>query len=715
MQIICTITGIIYTNANNGYSVLSAKNKENNEIFTLVIKYGMIDPKIGFNLIVEGEWMKNSKYGEQFTASSYQELVPTTEEGIIAYLSCGIFKGIGEKNAQKIVNVFGADTINIIDNNPERLYEVKGLGDKKVQALIAGWSDHKYIKDIVCFFSPFGLTTNMIMKIYKKYGNDAIDIVSENPYCIAKDIDGIGFRRADDIAMKLGVDKDSPNRISSCVNYVLTEANDEGHTFLYLGTLISKANDYLEINSELIGDIIQEMLEEEELKTVGGKEIFSKYMFEAEKSVASKLVALYNFKPYVSSMFPISIEEIEKAIGIEYNDKQKQAITTSINSNIMVLTGGPGTGKTTALLGIIQALISQNLSIAAAAPTGRAAKRMTEVTKIPATTIHRLLEYNPQMGYMKNEQNPLYQDVVIIDEVSMVNIPLMYNLLKAVKPSTKLILVGDENQLPSIGAGNILHDIIASEKIPVITLKEIFRQAEGSRIITNSHNIINNIPIVINNQEENTDFFFIKQENPDDVERVIDNLVTNRLPKKYGVPPTEIQVLSPRRKDVKCCANNLNKVLQASINKSYKSITYGDNIFKEGDKVMQIKNNYDKEVFNGDVGFIQEIDEENKIIVVRYDDNFVVSYENTEFDEIILAYASTIHKSQGSEYPIVIIPIMNSFSIMLKRNLIYTGITRAKNICIIIGERKALARAINDDSYDKRNTMLQDWLENMID
>lgn len=713
IEIECTIKSVIFLNNENGYAVLNAKEKDG-KMFTLVFNSGMIDPKIGFNIIAHGDWIMSPRFGRQFVSNQYEEVMPTSIEGIVAYLSCGIFKGIGEKMARRITDAFGTDTIKVIDETPERLNEVKGIGKSKIESILTEWNEHKNIQEIVTFFTEYGLTINMIMKIYKQYGNESIELVKQNPYRLASDIDGIGFRRADGIAMKLGISKEHPSRIRSCIVYVLTEESENGHTFLYFPTLIEKCNEYLTISNNLIEDMITEMLDDDDLKTVYGNEIFLPHIYYAEKNVASKLARLHEHSYLARPNMPLTIEDIEKEINIKYNDRQKETIETAIMNNVMVLTGGPGTGKTTVLLGIIKLMQSLNRTIACAAPTGRAAKRMSELTKLPAKTIHRLLEYNPAMGYQRNEENPLHYDVIIVDEVSMVNIILMDKLLKAVQPTAKVILVGDENQLPCIGAGNVLHDIIASEKIPVVILKEIFRQAEGSRIITNAHNIINNKPIIVDNTEPNTDFFFLNESNPDKVEDIINDLVTIRLPKKFNVKPIDIQVLSPRRKDVKCCADELNKILQRTINDNTLQLQHGSTIFKLGDKVMQIKNNYEKEVFNGDVGFIVDIDPDNKLVVVDYDDGFKVTYENVDLDEIILAYASTIHKSQGSEYPIVVIPMLMQFSIMLKRNLIYTGITRAKQKCIIVGDKKALSKAISDDSVEKRNTMLTDWLEEMI-
>lgn len=705
---------IIYTNPQNGYTVCLVRSMKPAHSFTLVVKSGMIDPKIGMHISADGDFVVNSKFGEQFVAESYEEVMPSTESGMVEYLSCGIFKGIGEKMAKRIVSKFGEKTFDVIDEDYRKLTEVKGISAEKAQAIYETYQDNKSVKEVVSFFRKYGLTMFMIMKIYKQYGKDAIEIVSENPYRLINDIEGIGFVRADDIAIKLGFDRTDPRRVQACIKYVLNEQCENGHTFLYKEELIKQCRTYLGINIENIDSEVKFLVSENELKIEdGGEIVFDTAVYNAERNVVEKMMALKSFTPYVSSYVP-SIEDIESAIGIKYNEQQRDAITKVINNNIMILTGGPGTGKTTTLLGMIHLLKALNMTIAAAAPTGRAAKRMSEVMGMEAKTIHRLLEYRPNDGYGRNENNPLFQDVIIIDEVSMVNIFLMNSLMKAIKSSSKVIFVGDENQLPCIGPGNILHDAINSGKIPVVTLTEIFRQAEGSRIVTNAHNIINEKPLLINNSLPDNDFFFINNEDYDDVQNTINDLVVRRLPLKYGVNPLDIQVLSPRRKDCKCSANELNKILQGSLNKNENGLTYGDITFKVGDKVMQIKNNYDKEVFNGDVGFVKMIDLEDRILYVDFD-GVGVSYDYTELDEVILAYASTIHKSQGSEYPIVVIPLLPCFSIMLKRNLIYTGITRAKNICVIIGSKQSLYQAIRDNSYVKRNTMMKEWLSEFVD
>ncbi len=710
IRINCTIDNVIYKNDESGYAVIAATDNDLNTEFTAVFRNGILNPKRGITIEIDGEWKDTDKYGLQFVVERYAEAEPRGKAGVIAYLSCGIFKGIGEKFARKIVDALGENALSIIENEPERVTQIKGVGKKKAEALINGVKEHKEIQRIVEFFSVHGISITMIMKMYRVYGGEVINKVKENPYRLCYEVDGIGFKKADAMALKFGVDKYNPERIGACLDFVLTESGEDGHTFLYKNQLLDASWEMLdhEVEKTYISGIIDDHVTEGSLKTFTGEEVFSQNLYYAEKQIARKLKTLNSSSSY-GALFNVSIEDLERQLGVKYNDRQREAITASLTKNVIVLTGGPGTGKTTALLGMITAMRLIGLSIACAAPTAMAAKRMSEVTGRPAKTIHRLLEYRPGEGFTRDESNPLMEDVVIIDEISMVNVLLMSSLLKAVRPSAKLILVGDENQLPAIGPGNILHDVIESGTIHVTTLTEIFRQAEGSYIIRNAHNMINNKPLVFDNSKKDNDFFFIEQRDPLMVEETIGKLVTDRLPKAYGIKPTDIQVISPRRRNVSCCANELSRILQEKLNKNTLEIQYGNTTFRLGDKVMQIKNNYDKEIFNGDMGYIVDLDPDEKIMVVDYYGNKVV-YEIADMDEVILAYASTVHKSQGSEYPIVVIPLLRSFSIMLKRNLIYTAITRAKNICIIVGDKRALQQAVADTSYSKRNTMLKEWL-----
>jgi exodeoxyribonuclease V alpha subunit len=525
------------------------------------------------------------------------------------------------------------------------------------------------------------------------------------------DIEYIGFNKADEIAKKMGFKIDDHRRIYAGVKFVLNASTENGHTFLYENELITKSCEILQVNSKIVKETLFLLIDDGELVNINGK-IFLLSLYMAENSVAHKLMSINYFNHNTAYHSPKTIEDVEIENGFKYNNLQKEAISLAINSNLMILTGGPGTGKTTALKGIIQMFKSMNLSIGAAAPTGKASKRMSEVTGLNAKTIHRLLEYNPYLGYGYNEENPLPYDVIIIDEMSMVNVLLMSVFLKAVPPSTKLILVGDVDQLPSIGAGNILSDCIESGLIPTIRLTEIFRQDEDSEIILNAHAINNGKQIIVNNKKPNNNFFVIKKYDNDSIADEIISLVTNRLPKKFNVNPTDIQILSPMRRFTSVGVDELNNKLQSLLNNSINSITVGKTIFKLGDKVMQTKNNYEKEVFNGDVGFITDINIDEKTITVDYDDNIVI-YDKTDMDELVLAYVTTIHKSQGSEYPIVIIPITKSHYNMLQRNLIYTGITRSKEICILVGQPEMINYAIGNTKYSVRNTYLKELLMNI--
>ena len=525
---------------------------------------------------------------------------------------------------------------------------------------------------------------------------------------MVEDIDGIGFKKADDIALNMGFDKCDEKRIYAGIKYVLTLATEDGHTFLYYDTLLDETRKILGVNDSITINVLTDLINDGEIIKIDEK-IFLTQFYRAEKNVAEKILAINDFKPYKTENLPKTIEDIEKENGVKFNELQRKAINLSLESNIMILTGGPGTGKTTTLSGIIQILKSLGMHIGAAAPTGKAAKRMTEVTGLNAKTIHRLLIYNPYSGYNYNDDNPLPYDVVIIDEISMVNILLMNSLLKAITPGTKLILVGDADQLPAIGPGNVLADCIESKIIPTVCLTEIFRQAEDSEIILNAHAINNGKPIKVSNKKPNNNFFFITKGDMDSISDEIMSLVTTRLPNKYGVQPTDIQVLTPMRKYTPVGSDELNRKLQEAINPSEGGITFGKTTFKVGDKVMQLKNNYLKEVFNGDTGYITNIDTEERTIKVEYDDQ-TVEYDSSEFDELTLAYATTIHKSQGSEYSIVIIPVTEAHYRMLQRNLIYTAVTRSKDVCILIGSPEMLKYAVNNTQYSVRNTYLKDLL-----
>ena len=701
-----TIESIRYHNKDNGYTVIEAKNEKTLKTFTAV-GTNMLDPAIGMKISAAGDWTKND-YGKQFKFTDYTEEDFNSNQGLINYLGGGFFKGIGPAIAKKIVDYFGDETVNVIENEPERLSEVKRVSNKIIDSLTSKWKEHKCVFDIMLFFKEYNFSNSLILKIYRKYDRDAVSIIKNNPYVMVEDIDGIGFKKADDIALNMGFDKCDEKRIYAGIKYVLTLATEDGHTFLYYDTLLDETRKILGVNDSITINVLTDLINDGEIIKIDEK-IFLTQFYRAEKNVAEKILAINDFKPYKTENLPKTIEDIEKENGVKFNELQRKAIKLSLESNIMILTGGPGTGKTTTLSGIIQILKSLGMHIGAAAPTGKAAKRMTEVTGLNAKTIHRLLIYNPYSGYNYNDDNPLPYDVIIIDEISMVNILLMNSLLEAITPGTKLILVGDADQLPAIGPGNVLADCIESKIIPTVCLTEIFRQAEDSEIILNAHAINNGKPIKVSNKKPNNNFFFITKGDMDSISDEIMSLVTTRLPNKYGVQPTDIQVLTPMRKYTPVGSDELNHKLQEAINPSEGGITFGKTTFKVGDKVMQLKNNYLKEVFNGDTGYITNIDTEERTIKVEYDDQ-TVEYDSSEFDEITLAYATTIHKSQGSEYSIVIIPITEAHHRMLQRNLIYTAVTRSKDVCILIGNPEMFKYAVNNTQYSVRNTYLKDLL-----
>ncbi len=700
----CVVERITYQNPENGYSVMKVKVKDYSDLVTLV--GNLLEIPVGSVLLCEGEWKVDKRYGSQFVAQTWEEVMPATLYGIEKYLGSGLVKGIGPKYAQLIVSKFGLDTIEIIETDIQRLYEVPGIGKKRVEKIQESWEKQKDIKNVMLFLQGYGVSTAYAAKIYRQYGKDSIDTVKGNPYRLADDIWGIGFKTADGIANKMGYENNDPRRCKSGINYTLSELADEGHVYAEEEQLIKSAKELLQADEEPIRNAMAEMVQAEELKT-DGEAIYLPPFYYAEVGTANRLLALLENNTANLFAKPLNIEEISKSTGIEYDEVQIQAIKQAVDSKVMVLTGGPGTGKTTTTQGIIAALKNIGLRILLAAPTGRASKRMSEATGMEAKTIHRLLEYNPKDGYKRNDENPLEGDALIVDECSMIDIVLMNNLMKAIPTSMRLILVGDIDQLPSVGAGNVLRDIIDSERIPVIRLTRIFRQAQSSRIVMSAHAINQgHFPDTSNGKE--TDFFFMQMEEPEMVAENIVKLVKERLPKAYKQPIRNIQVLTPMQRGV-VGASNLNISLQAALNPSQLALNRGGYSFKLNDRVMQLRNNYDKEVFNGDLGYVSQVSMEDRTLQVDFDGK-LVEYEVSELDELTLAYATTIHKSQGSEYPIVVMPVLMTHYVMLQRNLIYTGITRAKKICVLLGTKKALSFAIRNMSVLKRNTKLKERL-----
>jgi exodeoxyribonuclease V alpha subunit len=698
---------ITFENEENGFSVIKIKSKGFNDLVTVVGSLAAVN--VGSIIRLKGEWKMDSKYGKQFVAQDYRETLPATVTGIQKYLGSGLIKGIGPVFAKRIVQKFQEDTLRVLEEEADYLIKVPGIGEKRVEIIKKAWQDQKEIKNVMLFLQNNGVSTAFAVKIFKTYGNDSIEIVRNNPYKLADDIWGIGFKTADKIALKMGFDVNSFERCRAGIVYVLNELSNDGHCYATKEQLLTEAENILELEQSLVDSTLDKMIAEKTVILDGEDAIFLPPFYYSEVGLAKRIKAIVSVDShYTAANVESILETIQEEYKISYDEVQKAAVKTAATSKFMVLTGGPGTGKTTTTLAIIKVFQLLGARVLLAAPTGRAAKRMSETTGMEAKTIHRLLEYKPPEGYKKNEEYPLECDVLIIDETSMVDTILMYNLLKAVSNETVVILVGDVDQLPSVGAGNVLNDIIDSGIIKVVKLTRIFRQAQGSAIITNAHKINKgDFPELKGNR--NSDFFFIEEDEPAKVVQTIKELCIKRLPSYYKVDPiNDIQVLCPMQRG-ETGAANLNGVLQAALNTSNSSIKYGGVVFRLGDKIMQIKNNYDKNVFNGDIGSITKIDAEDRTLVLDFDGH-EVDYDATELDEVVLAYATTIHKSQGSEYKIVVAPLTLQHYVMLQRNLFYTCVTRAKKIFVLVGAKKAISMAVRNNKTSKRNTRLAERL-----
>lgn len=712
------IERITYTNEENGYTVAKVKVYGRNDLVTVV--GNLLSPTPGEVTKMRGEWVNNPKYGEQFKVVHYKSLVPASVSGIEKYLGSGLIKGIGPIMAKRIVGKFGKDTLEVIEHNIQKLSEVEGIGEKRIDMIKNAWASQKEIREVMLFLQGHGVSSGYATKIFKHYKDQSIEIVKTNPYRLAKDIFGIGFLTADKIAEKLGIAKNSELRAEAGILYVLNQLSDEGHVYYPYEHLIKKCQEILEVDRDIIikafGTIsldkrivIEDLNKDIQEFRENNKAVYLiKYHF-SETSIASRVKALINTPKLMRKIdTDKAIEWVQKQLSITLAEKQKEAIKSAIENKVMVITGGPGTGKTTIINAVLKIFSRIGVQILLAAPTGRAAKRMSEVAGHEAKTIHRMLKYSVKGGgFEKNDKNPLDCDLLIVDEASMIDTILMHHLLKAIPKQATFILVGDVNQLPSVGAGTVLKDIIGSQVVPVVELNEIFRQAQESLIIVNAHKINNGvIPSLKPSAKKLEDFYFIEKEDPEEVLKLILELTTERIPKRFGFNPIDdIQVLTPMHKGV-VGASNLNITLQQVLNPREDGITRGGRNFRISDKVMQIRNNYDKEVFNGDIGRILNIDTETQEVTISFDGR-AVAYDYPDLDEIVLAYAVSVHKSQGSEYPAVVIPILTQHYVLLQRNLIYTGVTRGKKLVVIIGTKKALAIGIKNNKTEKRYTYLR--------
>lgn len=725
---------VVYRNAENGYTVVNISVEGDDVVCTGYFS----DITEGDQIIAEGSFVEHKQYGIQFTVASYEIKEPETSVAMEKYLGSGIIKGVGPALSAKIVKKFGDETFNIIEREPERLAEIKGITEKKAIEIGSQFEEKKEFRNAMIFLNQYGVSNALAMKIYKEYGIKVMKIVRENPYRLADDIAGVGFKTADEIALRMGFSPESSMRMKAGISFALSMAASNGHTYLLYEDLYEESKRLLGISeAEFENDIYELTIERKiVLKEVKGeRRVYNNNLYYMELTVARKLLDLNAKSENNYKVMEAKVKEVEAKTGIKLGDLQRKAVYEAVESGLVIITGGPGTGKTTTINAIIKLFEMQNMEILLAAPTGRAAKRMTETTGMEAQTIHRLLELNgnPEEGgsmrFERNELNPLEADVIIIDEMSMVDIYLMYSLLKAVTVGTRLILVGDVNQLPSVGPGKVLKDIISSEKFNVVRLSEIFRQAAESDIITNAHKINAGQSIRLDNKSK--DFFMLSMSSSIQIQRALVSLIAEKLPPYVNATKYDIQVLTPSRKG-ELGVENLNKILQLYINPpstDKRERQWGEVIFRENDKVMQIKNDYQIEwkivtkkgltikegsgVFNGDCGIIREINEFAGTVTVEFDEGKLVEYTGATLEELELAYAITIHKSQGSEYPAVIIPLLNAPRPLLNRNLLYTAVTRARKCVTIVGSENSVNEMIQNESEMKRNSGLVDSIIEM--
>lgn len=735
-----SIERIIFKNDENGYAILRVvpdkkeAGRRGIPLSGLTCVGTLLNPQAGQNLSFTGRFVQNARYGRQFQFACANEQVPASEAGLIAYLSSKLIKGMGPDLAERVVKTFGQDTIRVLDEEPEKLASVRGIGKKNLATIVESWRENRSLSDLMQFLQPHGISAAYGVRIYREYGTQSVQKVRENPYRLAMDIRGIGFLTADAMAEKLGVPRDSPLRMQGAVLYILQKASENGDVFLPRTELVARIEKELNVPAAGVLEAIDALVLDNRIvvdaiplqphETGGRGEDRAVYLatyYRCEDKTAYYLERLCQMPGNVT--FRNVDKQVQDALQKQEHNLAKaqiEAVRMAAKSKVMVLTGGPGTGKTTIIKAIITLFQAVTKRIFLAAPTGRAAKRMAEATGLDAKTLHRLLEYNPgDNTFRRNEEEPLACDLLIVDEASMMDILIFYYLMKAVPTGCVVILVGDVFQLPSVGPGSVLADIIASGKVPVCELNEIFRQARTSEIVTNAHRINNGIvPDLVSPWERDTDFYFLEVPTMEDGLDVLVRLVCREIPERFGLNPLkDIQLITPMHKGAVgtvCMNSELQKTLNPGglamgkgghAPRALPEVRRGDTIYRRGDKVMQIRNNYDKDVFNGDVGTILDIDPDRKVVQVVFDDR-MVEYETSEMEELVLAYAISIHKSQGSEYPAVVIPLFMQHFIMLQRNLVYTAVTRGKKLVVLVGEKRALERAVANADVKRRYTRL---------
>lgn len=697
---------VVFHSEETGFAVVRFKVKQSKEPVTIVGKFTGIEP--GKTLELAGRWITHQKFGKQFQVENFIELKPGTLLGVEKYLGSGIVPGIGPAFAKRIVSQFGMETLEIIENDPDRILEVQGIGKKRISQIVEAWKTQKELRNTMIFLQGHGIGPGRAAKIYRRYGPNTINMVRENPYRLAEDIWGIGFKIADDIAGKLGFDRESPMRARSAVFHVLNEAADDGHCFLELEDLKTRCTETLGIPEEVLLPVMDGLLLETRIIFEDKAVYLKRYYFSESKSAEALLEIMETPSDNYEADPDAAVAWVQQGLGVQLSLCQKEAVKMGLENKVCIITGGPGVGKTTILQALVRILDRAGYVVSLCAPTGRAAKRMTEAVGQESKTIHRLLKYKPMENKFEYDgSSRLNTDCVIVDEMSMVDITLFYNLIVAIPPKAKVIMVGDVDQLPSVGAGMVLRDMIQSGVIPTARLTEIFRQKEGSLIIKNAH-LINKgeFPVIPSTRTLDLhDFYFVQVEEPEKIADMIVKMVTERIPRRFGLNSIgDIQVMSPMAKRVLGAAI-LNEKLQAAQNRNPVGVSSMGRDFRVGDKVMQIRNNYELEVFNGDVGRIEHIYPDTGGIVVNYD-GVIVDYDISKIDELVLAYACTVHKSQGSEFPAVVVPLYTGHFVLLQRNLLYTAVTRAKKLVVLVGSRKALAIAIKNNKVVMRNTRL---------
>lgn len=713
-EIVGVVDRVVYSNPENGYTVAVLIPQNSRTEVTIVGPLVAIKPQDEIRCV--GEYVFDRKYGRQFKVHWFETRLPTSLDAIERYLGSGALRGIGPSYARKLVQHFGQEVFDILDNHPERLCEVPGIGPKKAEQIRDSWEKQRAVRDIMLFLHEHEISPSLAPKILAEYGSDAIQQLRQNPYQLAMDIRGIGFKRADAIARKLGIPPDSLERIKAGSYYFLHELAEEGHTYFPAEPFVEKVAETLEVPAESVVQALNSLKEERyvvlERLPDGTGAVYLRNLYLHEVGVAQQLAIIATTKKHIPRIpLPDEIKAFEAAYHFELAENQKLALQTVINGGVSVITGGPGTGKTTIVRTLLRILEKYGLRVVLAAPTGRAAKRMQELTHHHASTIHRLLQYSPREGrFLRNRSNPIRADFVVIDEASMVDISLAYHFLQAVPARASLVFVGDVDQLPSVGPGNFLHDLISCACIPTVSLREIFRQAAHSLIVRNAHRINQGEMPIIPANEEKADFRYFRAETPEEILSMVKDLVGKTLPTSYRLDPlTDIQVLTPMHRGV-IGAQNLNRELQSMLNPEGPSLERGGTTFRVGDKVMQVANNYDKEVFNGDIGVISSIDKNERLVLVRFDPR-TVAYDFSELDQLELAYALTVHKSQGSEYSAVVIPMHFTHAVMLQRNLLYTAVTRGRRFVCVVGQWGAVRMAVQNAREAPRYSALSQRLQ----